>query len=243
MLAKKKTASKGSEKLDSKSTEKNKSEKDNLKKGKDNLKADRVSENVKKSESGLKNQENGNGKPAQPSPDKKTKVLIVEDNKEVLDTYIFSFKKPSFEVFSAKNLDSTLKTYEEHGPFDIILMDMYLDDSNGVEIIQKLKEKFDFQEPFIYVSGEPNLDIIIKSIETRPSAYVLKPVRNRDLISKVHEVVDNHMLHQNKCFKLFVKNNESIQHYLEYLGNYITDSENVDPELKLNLEKFLDLFN
>ena len=72
-------------------------------------------------------------------PDKKQKVLLVEDEQMIVDMYKLRLEEEGFEVFNTDKGSAALEYVEKEKPA-IILLDVILPEVDGFSILQTLKE-------------------------------------------------------------------------------------------------------
>jgi putative two-component system response regulator len=70
----------------------------------------------------------------------KTKVLIVDDDKFLLNMYSIKFSKANFEVNSATNGEEVFSKIKDGYMPDIILLDIVMPGMDGFEVLDKLKK-------------------------------------------------------------------------------------------------------
>ena len=70
---------------------------------------------------------------------RKPKILIIEDDELLSGMYITKFTKEGFDVIFAENGTIGLAKAQKNKP-ELILLDILLPDSNGFEILKKLKD-------------------------------------------------------------------------------------------------------
>ena len=121
------------------------------------------------------------------------KLLIIEDNEDVLSTLNKFFQAKKYEVTAASNGLDGLKIIETRGDeFDLIVTDLVMPNISGVSIISIVKEKFP-QIPVVAITGwgehpealarEANADIVLeKPIELDKLNQIID-----DLISKTNK--------------------------------------------------------
>jgi DNA-binding response OmpR family regulator len=81
------------------------------------------------------------------------KLLIIDDNKEILSALKDFFTRKSYEVFSATDGLEGLKLLEteQHG-FDLVITDLVMPNISGVALISIIKKKFP-DTPVIAITG------------------------------------------------------------------------------------------
>ena len=69
-----------------------------------------------------------------------SKILIVEDNKDILNIYKKELEYNKYDVESAETGQSGIALIEKDS-FDLIILDIMLPDMSGIELLKKAKEK------------------------------------------------------------------------------------------------------
>ena len=162
-----------------------------------------------------------------------------------------SFEKYNFEVFTAQDKSDALNRYSEHAPFDFVLFDMFLPNCKAYELVDELKRLYHFSEPFIFVSGEPSLDVVLEAIRSGPSEYIMKPISNRDLIQRIFKILeekekenDKFSIMSSTIEKIRVlesKYEKSFEVYIDYFSNQgVSNSKSLDDEFQKNLKELLE---
>lgn len=117
------------------------------------------------------------------------KIIIVEDE---LITATFIMKMLEQEGFLVTGIftrgEDVIKSVANEKP-DLILMDIILQGSiDGIETIKRIKTKVDI--PFIYLTANSDENIFEKAKETKPAAYIIKPIRKDQLIQTIsHNII------------------------------------------------------
>lgn len=110
----------------------------------------------------------------------KQKILVVDDDLDILSVVTISLKDKGYEVEGTLNGDETIKRVEEFKP-DLIIMDIYLSGTNGKEICKKLKQtKKTRSIPIILISASAQLRDTVR--ECGANGFINKPFENADLM-------------------------------------------------------------
>lgn len=110
------------------------------------------------------------------------KILIVEDNEELLDLVARYFKsKGSFDVFTAADGNAALRLVDEKD-FDIAILDIMLPGPDGFEICKALRGKS--RCPIVFLTALGNEDNILKGYEIGADEYMVKPFSPKVLYAK-----------------------------------------------------------
>lgn len=114
-----------------------------------------------------------------------TTVLIVDDEylvrrgiRETID-----WKSYGFEIAGeASNGIEGFEKYMELRP-DIIITDVRMKRASGLDFIEKVKQVENFDSAIIIISAYDDFSYAKKALENKVSAYLLKPIQEKELIS------------------------------------------------------------
>ena len=115
------------------------------------------------------------------------KILIIEDEKEMLQNMQQTLEMENFVVETAANFEqaaSRLGVYR----YDCILLDIGLPDGSGLELLEEIK-KNGFQDGVIIVSAKDSLDDKIKGLDLGADDYLPKPFHMAELNARVKAVL------------------------------------------------------
>ncbi len=73
--------------------------------------------------------------------DKKMKVLLVDDDKFLLDMYSLKFKKSGIEIETCSSSIKALETIQGNDDFDVILLDIIMPGMDGLELLKKIRDE------------------------------------------------------------------------------------------------------
>ena len=85
-----------------------------------------------------------------------TKVLLVDDDVQVLEMMSESLAEEGFEVIRAENGKEAVERYRED-PADVIVMDIIMPEQDGVEAIHNLRREFPDAKIIAISGGSPNI--------------------------------------------------------------------------------------
>ena len=116
-----------------------------------------------------------------------SKILIVEDEEDILDLLEYTLSTDGYEVdtfLDTKGVEETLKKKD----YDLILMDRNLPSIEGSLFIQKLRDK-GFKTPVIYITAKDNIDDILAGFERGADDYITKPFNLDELKARIKAVI------------------------------------------------------
>ncbi len=109
----------------------------------------------------------------------KKRVLICDDDKDILFICSYIFEKQGIEVITRTHCNDIIETVKDVKP-DVILMDNWIPDSGGIAASRSIKEHMELNHiPIVYFSA--NNDIQALAIEAGADAYLAKPFDLEDL--------------------------------------------------------------
>jgi len=119
--------------------------------------------------------------------DKKIPVVIIDDDRKLLELISLLLSKNGFEPYLA---DSAVKGFELislHAP-ELVLLDYMLPDMHGLLALQQIKSRF----PDTYVvifTGKGSEEAAVELFKNGASEYILKPFINRNLVERLKNVL------------------------------------------------------
>jgi two-component system, OmpR family, alkaline phosphatase synthesis response regulator PhoP len=117
--------------------------------------------------------------------EKQFKVLIVDDEQDVLEFLSYNLEKEGFEVFTADNGKSGVELAKKEDP-DIILLDVMMPEMDGIETCRNLREQPQFEHTIIaFLTARTEDYSQIAGFETGADDYISKPIKPRVLVSRL----------------------------------------------------------
>jgi len=105
----------------------------------------------------------------------KTKVLIVDDDKFLLNMYSIKFSKNNYEVNGASSGDDALTKIKEGCNPDIILLDIIMPGMDGFGVLERIrKENLVPNSLIIMLTNQGQLSDIEKAKEFGVNGYIIK---------------------------------------------------------------------
>lgn len=114
-----------------------------------------------------------------------SRILIVDDEKDIIEFLKYNFEKEGFKVFTASNGDEGMLLAKKEKP-DLIILDIMMPGMDGVELCQELRNLPEFENTlvvFLTARGEDYSQIA--GFEVGADDYITKPVRPKVLIARV----------------------------------------------------------
>ncbi|HEU4607321.1 MAG TPA: response regulator [Chitinophagaceae bacterium] len=114
------------------------------------------------------------------------KILVADDEPDILEIIEYNLKKEGYEVFTAKDGDDALQKARALRP-DLIILDIMMPKKNGVEVCEILRMQPDFRDVLIlFLTALSDENSQIRGLETGADDYVSKPISPKVLVSRVN---------------------------------------------------------
>jgi two-component system, OmpR family, alkaline phosphatase synthesis response regulator PhoP len=120
---------------------------------------------------------------------KKRRVVIIEDEPNIVLSLEFLLQREGYETASATDADSGLALVRQVRP-DVVLLDIMMPKRNGYELCQTIKADPELRSiAIIMVSARGQEVEVLKGLELGASAYVTKPFGNAEILEAVRAVL------------------------------------------------------
>ena len=120
---------------------------------------------------------------------KEIRILVVDDEPDVLELVVFHLKKAQFKVAVADTGDQALKIAREQVP-SLLILDLMLPGINGLEICQLLKQDPKTRDiPILMLTARAGEEDRVRGLELGAHDYVTKPFSPRELVLRVKNLL------------------------------------------------------
>lgn len=106
----------------------------------------------------------------------KKRILIVDDEPDIVKTTKYLLESEGYEVFSADNGKDGLERLNEVRP-DLVLLDLRLPDMSGFQITTKMRSSAEYKNiPIIVISGMDDLATRHIAAKHETLGFIAKPI-------------------------------------------------------------------
>ena len=113
------------------------------------------------------------------------KVLIVDDEPDILDILKFNLEKEGYEVSVATNGEEAIRITDTIIP-DLVILDIMMPKMDGVEVCRILRSKPAFDKTLIaFLTAREEDYSQIAALDVGGDDYITKPIRPRVLVSRI----------------------------------------------------------
>ena len=117
------------------------------------------------------------------------KILIVDDEPNIVMSLEYAFKKKSFEVFIARDGTEALEIARQEAP-NVILLDIMMPKMDGYETLKKIKENKQLKDTkVIFLSAKSKLADVEKGLDMGADSYITKPFSIKKVVGNVEEMI------------------------------------------------------
>ncbi|MCK4754946.1 MAG: sigma-54-dependent Fis family transcriptional regulator, partial [Calditrichia bacterium] len=139
----------------------------------------------------------------------KTKILIVDDEVDVLDLMQELFESRGYLPLTATNGVEALKVVREEEP-DMVITDIRMPDMDGMQLLEILSNSYS-NIPVIMVTAHGTIETAVEAIKMGAKDYILKPLRLDEILAKVETIAQ---------LKNLERENEYLKSRLAYRFNF-----------------------
>ncbi len=119
----------------------------------------------------------------------KEKILIVEDEKDIIKMLEYNLKKEGYRVNDARDGEDALDLAVRQHP-DLILLDLMLPGIDGLEVCRTLKKEGKTSSiPIIMLTAKSQESDKVVGLELGADDYITKPFSPRELIARIKAVL------------------------------------------------------
>ena len=117
------------------------------------------------------------------------KILVVDDDKDILEITSYNLSKANFEVETASNGKKALEKLNKLKP-QLIIMDVMMPEIDGIETCLEIRKRKEFTDVVIIILSARGEEFTqLAAYEAGADDYVMKPVKPKILVSKVKALI------------------------------------------------------
>jgi DNA-binding response OmpR family regulator len=113
------------------------------------------------------------------------KVLIADDEENIVTALEFLLQRRGYETRVAKNGDDALAEVERFAP-DLVLLDVMMPRKSGYEVCERLRARPEWRHIKIIMLSAKGRDVeVSKGVSLGADLYITKPFSNQELVAKI----------------------------------------------------------
>lgn len=119
----------------------------------------------------------------------KQKILIVDDEPDILELIEYNLRKEGYQVFSAGNGQEAVLTAKKVMP-EMIILDIMMPKMDGIETCRVLRSLPEFKNTFmVFLTARSEEYSEIAGFSAGADDYIAKPIKPRALISRINAIL------------------------------------------------------
>ncbi len=116
------------------------------------------------------------------------KIVIVDDEPNIVMTLEYLFVKENFEVFIARDGQEAIDMAQKHKP-SIMILDIMMPNVDGYQVIKYLKSQEELKKiKIVFLSAKNKDEDIKKGLELGAEKYISKPFSPKKLVKIIKEL-------------------------------------------------------
>ena len=119
------------------------------------------------------------------------KILIVDDERDIVNALKIYLTAPDMEIFEAFNGSEALSVLEKE-PIELVLMDIMMPEMDGISTLNKLRERSNI--PVILLTAKSEDTDIIHGLNSGADDYITKPFKSAEVVARVRSALRRYIL-------------------------------------------------
>jgi two-component system OmpR family response regulator len=122
-----------------------------------------------------------------PTAERATRLLVVDDEPNIVDLLAVSLRYAGFDVASASNGTEAVGTAREFRP-DLVLLDVMLPDIDGFNVLRRIRED-GTRVPVLFLTARDATEDKVTGLTLGGDDYVTKPFSLQEVIARINAVL------------------------------------------------------
>ncbi len=122
--------------------------------------------------------------------EKKWKILIADDNRDVNEVVKNTLCEYGFEVIQVFNGQEAVDAFLQYKP-DLVFLDYRMPKLDGIGALTRIKE-MDENAAVVFITGEGSEDVAVKAMKAGANDYITKPISLPDLVHMANTLIKEH---------------------------------------------------
>ncbi|GAB3912961.1 response regulator transcription factor [Mucilaginibacter boryungensis] len=117
------------------------------------------------------------------------KILIVDDEPDILELIEYNLKKEGYQVYTAKNGQEAVAEAKKVQP-DLIVLDIMMPKMDGIEACRIMRTMPEFKTTFmVFLTARSEEYSEIAGFNVGADDYIAKPIKPRALVSRINAIL------------------------------------------------------
>lgn len=115
------------------------------------------------------------------------KILLIEDNINIVKGLKYSFDKNNYELISKTSIKDAKDFFDTEIHIDLIILDITLPDGNGFDFFENEIKKLNI--PTIFLTAKDDENDIVKGLNIGAEDYITKPFSTKELLARINKIL------------------------------------------------------
>ena len=121
---------------------------------------------------------------------KEAKILVVDDDKDILDLLKYNLEKEGLQVRTVSDSRESVKAVEEFHP-DLLLLDIMMPHIDGIDVCRQIREKESLHDIVIlFLTARVEEYTEVAAFGAGGDDYIIKPIRPRALLMRIKAILE-----------------------------------------------------
>lgn len=118
------------------------------------------------------------------------KILIVDDEPNIVMSLEFAFKKQDYEVFIARDGDEALHILENQIP-DVVLLDIMMPKVDGYQTLTEIRNNPKLKDlKVVFLTAKSKASDVEKGMSLGADKYLTKPFSIRKVVTEINQLIE-----------------------------------------------------
>lgn len=119
----------------------------------------------------------------------KQKILVVDDEPDIVELLEYNLKKEGYKVYTAKNGVEAVAEAKRVSP-DLIILDIMMPKMDGIEACRLMRSMPEFKNTFmVFLTARSEEYSEIAGFNVGADDYIAKPIKPRALVSRINAIL------------------------------------------------------
>ena len=123
---------------------------------------------------------------------KEYKLLLVDDDPFILEGIGEDLERNGYQVTRASNGETAVELLESN-EFDLVITDLVMDSTDGIQVLKKTKE-LNSDVQVIILTGFGDIDAAIEALRSQADDFLLKPCESQEMLFRVKNCIEKQEL-------------------------------------------------
>lgn len=117
------------------------------------------------------------------------KILVVDDERDIVDLISYSLTKEGYQVYQAYNGKEAIEVAKQVNP-DLIILDVMMPEMDGIEACRLMRSMPEFKHTFmVFLTARSEEYSEIAGFNVGADDYIAKPIKPRALMSRINAIL------------------------------------------------------